>query len=441
MAAMAEDPKPKAAAQETTEAKESASMSSATLAAMYSKKGPRDGRSAGKPRSSCTALAMSPVSWLWSSGDAEGADGELWEPGVRRNLTETYEDLRALHRERRETLAGQRRSTLRGILEEHRSLDQARRLAQFVQSSSSTSGAEMPPGCSNCNTRLFAASPRGGFLRRGSSMPGTSPAKHCFACARWHCEPRCHRIVDLTVFLGEAEHRDRQYRHLREQDCCETCWRFLEVMRWSSLPPPACLDAVSLRVLTSYKGLAGTMTKLIADLAQFEGLVRVKQLHEDLEQRVDFSPQGEELPALPQEYQDELVSSRSRALQARTELEQCIRAIASMQVASTALSSPRGGAVASQVQAPPLRNLRVRDGLTRLAEIKMETLKPRLTAAAAHGMLSTFRPPGRGSLRSSSPTASRLSSPRSSLSSPRASGAAGASGGADCTIEMRVQAA
>jgi len=246
-------------------------------------------------------------------------------------------------------------------------------------------------------------------------MPDCSPPKLCFACQKWHCS-NCCKPVDMTILLGEGDRQSRQFRHLRQLDCCGDCRSFLEVNLWARVPPPACLEGVSRMLWTKYQAVAAHMTQLPMDLAQFEGLCKVAQLHNSLIEKDEAAAAAahgrkasllcltgaEDLGEsesdisleLPREYVQKLHESGNCARRSQAELESCIRAIAEIPVP--------GAGKGAQFKS---RSQRLKEALCLHAERQLETLRPRLTAAALT-CRSTVLGGGSSSARQRSPSPS-----------------------------------
>jgi len=245
--------------------------------------------------------------------------------GVRRDLTQPFEELRVLCRKRSSDMAGPRLEWLRRI-----ALDcDVIALQRFV---AVTSKQEMPRACTWCN---------GSLPTRSNPVPGVK-AHMCQVCFDWYCD-NCYvgrEDVGLLVSTKKPVFLDS----------CLKCHRFIDILQWHRVQVSDQLPEHAVELLKEHAELAARMTAFATSLAQLEGFVRLAESC------------GGELPF--EGGRGMLSRSSSDAARARDRVETLVRSTA-------------------QIKCPSVHDAQVRDGLHRHGRSLLENLKPRLAGAQA----------------------------------------------------------
>lgn len=245
--------------------------------------------------------------------------------GVRRDLTQSFGELRVLCRERSADMAGPRLEWLRRI-----ALDCD--VTAFQRFAAVTSKQEMPRACTWCN---------GSLPTRATPVPGVKAHK-CQVCLDWYCNKCYVGREDVGLLVSSKKPIFL--------DICLRCHRFIDILEWHRVQVSDQLPAHASELLKEHAELAARMTAFATSLAQLEGFVRLAE-----------SSGGE----LPFEWGRGMLStSSSEAARARDRVESLVRSTA-------------------QIKCPSVHDTQVRDGLVRHGRSLLENLKPRLTGAQA----------------------------------------------------------
>eukprot|EP00927_Polykrikos_kofoidii_P067716 TRINITY_DN63161_c0_g1_i1.p1 TRINITY_DN63161_c0_g1~~TRINITY_DN63161_c0_g1_i1.p1 ORF type:complete len:448 (+),score=47.83 TRINITY_DN63161_c0_g1_i1:192-1535(+) len=359
-------------------------------------------RSAKSGRSQCVSLYN-----LWSSCDDDELVPAIFQvPGIRRDYTSTFRDLRRQFRQRNFELAGPRIQWLASIAADR----DAPALARFVDIGFEATRSPPSKACAWCNARLGSAKRRSGIGTVGKTnvdTDGTRPPRLCHVCSKWHCVVCCNQTADLTVFVGEQDQLRRKsglsswatrqtaasLNRCKNLESCNSCRRLVDIAQWRRESPPSGLAPSSQKLFAVHAKLAERMTKLSVALAQLEGLTRLVELYntegvelkseQEQPEEDDCSPYRDEVlrrarsastraSDLRQEYADALAVSRTHASQAQLALEATLRSLCEAAGASVAPGPPR--------------DEKLREALHQHGRRLLEDLKPRLSTALMRGV-------------------------------------------------------
>lgn len=277
-------------------------------------------------------------------------------PGVRRDLSSNFKELRGLCNERHRMRAGPRAPWLFGIIER----GDTQELARFVQTvrDNESSRSSASTSCSWCNARLAPQK-----RDKAAKAAGIRKAKECQLCTNWHCEECCSFFVSLGG--GHIEERSTPKWVWKPLEVCGCCHRLFDVHLWRQDAPPRCLRPSSAQLNDIHGELEGGLTIYAGRVAQLEGLAQLGDL-EATQERQAFAAGidlDEEDVRAAREAVDaskaEISKVRADVAAARTQIETCLRR-------------------AAQIDIPPPRSRTARQGDPKLREALIRRTKANL---------------------------------------------------------------
>lgn len=271
----------------------------------------------------------------------------MFGPGLRRDLTEDFRELRDLCNERHRQRAGPRLGWLLRIIGH----GDAQELAHFVEVIRTTKKGQPARACAWCNSRI-ALRPDPAEM-----SDGVRQAKECQICMAWHCNPCCAYFVNFGV--GEPAAKAIWRGRSSGLECCHPCKRLFDVLLWQQEAPPRGLAECSRQLLAAHGELDAGLTTLASTLAQLEGLAQLPDLTAPA-----GLPEGdsEPLDEVREECRQALTTTRAKAMAANTAVETTLRNVDKIVCAG------RG------------RDDRIKEALVRRGRLGLDELKCRLRA-------------------------------------------------------------
>lgn len=306
------------------------------------------------------------------------SEPRLMEPGLRRDFSDDFRDLRSQFNQRHKERAGERLPQLLRIIER----GDGRELGRFVEVARSNKKVLRDKGCAWCNARIVLQ-PTQAQVREGFRV-----AKECELCLAWHCNECGAFNINLGTGNSQARRGSRPTGRPVGIECCQPCCRLFDVLLWNQDTPPKGLPSSSAAIMSAHQDIAAGLTSFVSALVQLEGLVRIEELEVATRRPVPSSVDAPTRVARAQcKNACKEVSAMSLASAAATKkaVETALRRLA--EVPCSAMGTPRRDA--------KLKEEVIKYGKGTLTDYDCRLWAVELRLAAAGASVTERRPPGR----------------------------------------------